>query len=186
MDQTNKDFMDKIYEMTRKTDAEIKKIIEVSQLEKHSDLRTLLMEELELTYGFANTLVHIMTKSDGASQAEGKSMSEVLNEIYKGKKSQFRPIHEALMKEINGFGAFEILPKRGYISLKRNRQFAMIGPKTNTRMEIGINLKDYVGTTRLVEQAKGSMCKFIVKLTKIEEVDSELLTWLKEAFDQSE
>ena len=40
--------------------------------------------------------------------------------------------HEKLMKEIRQFGEFEIVPKKGYVSLRRKKQFVMIGPKTNT------------------------------------------------------
>jgi len=94
-----------------------------------------------------------------------------------------RPIHEKLMKEIIKFGEFEIVPKKGYISLRRKKQFAMIGPKTNTRFEVGINAKDLKKNIRLLEQPKGSMCNFIVNLNNPHEVDSELVAWLKSAYE---
>lgn len=60
------------------------------------------------------------------------SADEVLASIYSGAKTSLRPIHEKLMELIMGFGEFEIVPKKTYISLRRARQFAMIGPATNT------------------------------------------------------
>ncbi len=185
MDKATQEFMDKIKTMTGKSYDEIDTLYKQSNLIKHSDIRSYFMQELQLSYGFANTLVHIITKSDGASMAEGKDVSTILDEIYSGRKSYFRPIHDLIMSKISEFGDFEILPKKGYLSLKRKRQFAIIGPKTNTRMEIGINLKDYQGTDRLIEQPKGSMCKFVVKIESVEDVDIELITWLQEAYDQS-
>jgi len=61
----------------------------------------------------------------------------------------------------------------------------MIGPKTNTRFEVGINATDFKKNARLSEQPKGSMCNYIVSLTDPQEVDSELIAWLKSAFEQA-
>ena len=94
-----------------------------------------------------------------------------------------RPIHEKLMKEISKLGDFEIAPKKGYVSLRRKRQFVMIGPKTNTRFEVGINTRDLKKSPRLREQPKGSMCNYIVNVTDPTEVDSELVAWIKSAYE---
>ena len=87
------------------------------------------------------------------------------------------------MKEIGKFGEFEVAPKKGYVSLRRKKQFAMIGPKTNTRFEVGLNAKDLRKNTRLLEQPKGSMCNYIIQLTDAKEVDAELLGWIKSAYE---
>jgi hypothetical protein len=87
------------------------------------------------------------------------------------------------MKEINKFGEFEIAPKKGYVSLRRKKQFAMIGPKTNRRFEVGINARDFKKNARLLEQPKGSMCNYIVNVTDSQEVDAELVAWLKSAYE---
>ena len=90
------------------------------------------------------------------------------------------------MNEINTFGEFEIVPKKGYVSLRRKKQFAMIGPKTNTRFEVGINAKDLKKNARLLEQPKGSMCNYIVNVSDAQEVNSELIGWIKSAFEGAE
>jgi hypothetical protein len=89
------------------------------------------------------------------------------------------------MEEILPFGEFEIAPKKGYVSLRRKRQFAMIGPASSTRVEVGINLKGVEPGERLLAQPPGSMCNFIVKLTAPEQVDVELIAWIHKAFDAS-
>jgi len=185
MDKTTQEFFDKMKELTGKTFDEIEALYLSTGLTKHSEVRSFFMDKLQLSYGYANTLVHLITKSDGTSMAEGKNMEELLEEIYDAKKLHLRPIHDTIMDKIHAFGDFDIVPKKGYLSLKRKRQFAMVGPKSSTRIEIGINLKDIEGTERLVEQPKGSMCKFIVKVQTLEDIDPELTGWLKEAYDQS-
>ncbi len=175
--------LDNIQKKTGMSLKELSSFIKKSGLSKHGAIRTMLMEKLGLGHGDANTLTHMVLKSDGTSAAEGKSTDAVLDEIYSGPKAAFRLIHEKLMKEINEFGEFEIVPKKGYVSLRRKKQFAMLGPKTNTRFEVGINAKDFKKNARLLEQPSGSMCNYIVNLSDAKEVDSELVAWIKSAYE---
>jgi hypothetical protein len=175
--------IDNIQKKTGKSLDQLAAIVKKSGLTKHGEIRDMLKQKLGLGHGDANTLVHVVLKSDGTRAAEGKSDDQVLDEIYTGAKAGFRPIHEKLMKEINKFGEFEIAPKKGYVSLRRKKQFAMIGPKTNTRFEVGINAKDFKKNARLLEQPKGSMCNYVVNLTDAKEVDAELIAWIKSAYE---
>ena len=175
--------LDNIQKKTGKTLNELAAIVKNSGLSKHGEIRDMLKEKLGLGHGDANSLVHAIFESDGTRAAEGKSEDAILDEIYSGAKSGFRPIHETLMKHIVKFGEFEIVPKKGYVSLRRKKQFAMIGPKTNTRFEVGINAKDLKKNDRLLEQPKGSMCNYIVQIKDAKDIDSELLAWIKTAFE---
>jgi len=175
--------LDNIQKKTGKSLDQLTAIIKKSGLTKHGEIRDYLKRELGLGHGDANAVVHAVLQSDGQRAAEGKSTDLVLDEIYSGAKAHMRPIHEKLMKEISKFGEFEIVPKKGYVSLRRKKQFAMIGPKTNTRFEVGINAKDFKKNARLLEQTKGSMSNYIVNLTEAKEVDSELVAWIKSAYE---
>jgi hypothetical protein len=177
--------LENIQKKTGKSLEELAAIARKSGLTKHGEIRDMFKEKLGLGHGDANTLVHVILKSDGTRAAEGKSMDAVLDEIYSGPKTAFRPIHERLMKEIGKFGEFEIVPKKGYVSLRRKKQFAMLGPKTNTRFEVGINAKDFKKNPRLLEQPKGSMCNYVVNVSDAKEVDTELVAWLKSAFEEA-
>jgi hypothetical protein len=87
------------------------------------------------------------------------------------------------MSKISKFGEYEMVPHKCYVNLKRKWQFPMIGSMMNTTMEISINLKEYHGTLKLMEQPKGNMYQFaVVIIRSVEEVDTELITWMHKAF----
>jgi t-SNARE complex subunit (syntaxin) len=179
--------LENIQKKTGKSLEELKALVKSSGLTKHGEIRDMLQRELGLGYGDASSLVHYALKSDGeqAAKEKGLSIEEVLAEIYTGPKASLRPIHDKLMESIDKFGEFEIAPKKGYVSLRRKRQFAMIGPATNTRVEVGINHKALVADDRLIEMPAGSMCNFKVKLTDPSEVDGDLISWIRQAYDSS-
>lgn len=172
---------------TGKSLDDLAKIVKKSGLTKHGEIRDMLKKELGLGHGDANTLTHVILKSDGASvtQEATSAGGDVLDTIYTGPKAHMRPIHEALMKKINTFGEFEVAPKKGYVSLRRKKQFAMIGPATNTRFEVGLNVKGLKAGGRLEELPAGGMCNYKVKLTDVSEVNDELYGWIKQAFDNA-
>ncbi len=183
LDKAVQTHLDNIQKKTGKSLDELAEIVRKSGLSKHGEIRGYLQSELGLSYGDANAVVHAVLKSDGQRAAEGKTGDAVLDEIYSGAKAGFRPIHDKLIEEINRFGEYEVVPKKGYVSLRRKKQFAIIGPKTNTRFEVGLNAKDLKKNARLLEQPKGSMCNYIVNLTDVKEVDSELIVWLKSSYE---
>jgi hypothetical protein len=174
-----------IEERTGKTLAQLATIVTSSGLTRHGELVAMLKKDLGMGHGDANTLVHHVLKSDGASAAEsaGKTAADVLDEMYAGAKAPLRHIHDRLMNAIDAFGEFEIAPKKGYVSLRRKKQFAMIGPATNTRVEVGLNMKDVPGPARLEAQKPGGMCQYKVKVTDPGEVDAELIAWIRRAYD---
>ena len=186
MDSLDKAVQTQIANIQKKTGMSLKQLTDLvrkSGLSKHGEIREMLKTKLGLGHGDANLIAHTALQSDGASAAKGKSTGAVLDEIYTGAKAAQRPIHEALMKHIHEFGDFEIAPKKGYVSLRRKKQFAMLGPKTNTRFEVGINIKGLKKSSRLLEQPSGSMCNYIIPLTDPKEVDAELIAWLKSAYE---
>jgi hypothetical protein len=176
-----------IEKRTGKSLDELAKVITSSRLTKHGEIRDMLKKDLGMGHGDANTLVHVVLKSDGASAADasGSSIDDVLAGIYVGPKAHLRPIHDRFMGAIASFGPFEIAPKKGYVSLRRKKQFAMIGPGTNTRIDLGLNMKDVPGTDRLLAQPPGGMCQYKVRLTTPDEVDRQVIDWVRRAYDSA-
>jgi len=187
LDQARETQLKNIQAKTGKSLAELTALIQNSGLTKHGEIREMLMRELGLGYGDATMLVHFALQTDGqtAAEAKGASIDEVVDEIYTGPKADLRPIHDRLMEAINQFGEFEVVPKKGYVSLRRKRQFAMIGPATKTRLEVGINSKELEATDRLISMPPGGMCQFKVNVTESSQVDNELIDWIKRAYDSA-
>jgi hypothetical protein len=145
----------------------------------------MLKSDLGMGHGDANTLVHTYLNAAVGSASDPASSDDVLDQIYAGPKAALRPIHDRLMSAIDEFGDFEVAPKKAYISLRRKKQFATIGPATNTRVEVGLNMKGVKGTDRLIELPAGQMCQYKVKVTDTAEVDKELVNWIRQAFDSA-
>ena len=177
-----------IEKRTGKSLAELAALVKGSGLAKHGELVTMLKSTLGMGHGDANTLVHTVLKSDGqsAAAAQGLSGDQVLDGLYVGPKAALRPIHDALLVALRKLGAFEEAPKKTYVSYRRKKQFAMIGPATNSRVEVGLNMKGVPATDRLQELPPGQMCSYKVKLTGVQEVDPELLGWIRKAYDAAE
>ncbi len=172
---------------TGKTLDQLYAIIKKSGLAKHGEIRDMLKKDLGMGHGDANTVVHFYMKSTepASAQASSASPDAALDAIYSGAKAHFRPIHDKLMAAINEFGDFEIAPKKTYVSLRRKKQFVMIGPATNTRFEVGLNMKGVKATARLLALPPGGMCQYKVNLNDAKEVDKELIDWIKQAYESA-
>ena len=150
--------------------------------EKHGEIVKHLKADHGVTHGFANLIAAKFREqaTGGAPQA-----TDLVSAQYAGAKAGLRPIYEALVSAAEKLGAdVEVSPKKTYVSLRREKQFALIQPSTKTRVDLGLNMKGAATTDRL--EASGSfnaMCSHRVRLTEPADVDGELAGWLKAAYD---
>jgi hypothetical protein len=159
---------------------ELRHMIAGSGLHKHGEIRSWLMGELALGYGDANALAHLALKEQAPAATPD---DDPLDAIYAGPKAALRPLHERVMAELRRLGTFEVAPKKTYLSLRRRKQFAMLGPATKDQIEIGLNVKELPAHPRLKPQPAGKMCNFTLRLSQASEVDATLRAWLRAAFD---
>ena len=153
--------------------------------QKHGQIVKLLKTDHGMTHGFANLVAHKTLKSDAGS-AEGGD-DALVDAQYAGPKADLKPIYDALIKAVKALGKdVEIAPKKTYVSLRRNKQFALIQPSTKTRVDLGINLKDEPASGRLEKSGSfNAMVSHRVKLEKPQDVDKDVKAWLKKAYSQS-
>jgi predicted transport protein len=123
-------------------------------------------------------------KVRAADAGSAESEDQLLADQYKGKES-LRPIYEKLLKEISKLGKdIEIAPKKAAVSFRRKRQFALVQPSTKTRIDLGLKIKDKEQAGRLEGSGPfGTMCTHRIKLADPKEVDKEVLSWIKEAYE---
>jgi predicted transport protein len=115
-----------------------------------------------------------------------ETTEDLLVNQYKGKEG-LKPIYEALLKVVESFGNdVTIKPKKTSVSCIRKKQFALIKPATKTRIDLGLKLKEVPTTERLENSGPfGSMCTHRVRLENKNQVDTELIHWLQEAYNKA-
>jgi hypothetical protein len=155
---------------------------------KVGERRSWLMETFKLGFGDANTVALTIGKlpeelAVGPTPSTGPSGDNPLDIIYSGAKAHLYPLHEGVIAVVSKFGSFEQAPKKGYISLRRKKQFAMVGPATKDTIEIGLNAKNLPVHVRLKSLPPGGMCQATTRITSLKEIDATLVGWIKQAFD---
>jgi len=164
---------------TGKTFAQLCSLIAGTGLTKVGEQRTMLMARLGLGYGDANMLALLAKQAAASATAD----ADPLDAIYIGPKAPLRDLHERLSAEIDKLGAYEKAPKKAYISMRRKKQFAMLGPATKDQVELGLNAKQLPASARLKSLPSGGMCQYTVRLSRPSEIDAELMGWIRTAYD---
>lgn len=176
--------LENLQKRSGKTLHELYAVIRKSGLGKHGEIRDMLKRDLDMGHGDANTVVHFYLKEQGGGLTDGAGApGNPLDRIYSGAKAELRPIHDRVMAAVEAFGPFEAAPKKAYVSLRRKKQFATLGPPAKNRVEVGLNMKGVAGTERLLALPPGGMCQYKVNLTDPDEVDAELIGWIRQAYD---
>lgn len=182
MDNAAQTMIDNLHKNTGKTLEQWIEIVMKENFEKHGEIIKFLKEKHKFTHGFANLVAHKTRSSDAGSV---KNTDDLIVSQYQGKE-HFKPIYKKLIAEILSFGNdIEIAPKNTYVSLRRKKQFAILNPATKTRFEIGINLKGQEPTDKLEAEKPNSMCSHKIKIADISEINTEILNWIKTAYENA-
>jgi len=184
IEQAIQTMIQNLKEKTGKSLEEWVKIAKASKLEKHSEVIKFLKTNHGLGHGYANLVAHTLK---GQSDEGKAAADDPVAAQYAGEKAGLKPIYDALIKAVTKFGKdVEISPKKTYVSLRRNKQFALIQPTTKTRVDVGINLKGVAPAGKL--EASGSFNAMVSHRVRVEtanDVDKDLIGWLKQAYEQS-
>ena len=158
------------------------KVVKATKLDKHKAIMDHLKAEHGFTHGFANFVALKSREADAGSINDDTSVTSQ----YAGKEV-LKPIYDELLSRIGKFGDdITITPKKDSVSLIRKRQFALIKPATKTRIDLGLKIKNKPTDGRLESSGPfGTMCTHRIRLEHKDEIDAEVIEWIKEAYEQS-
>jgi hypothetical protein len=181
MDKAEQTMLDNLHKNTGKSLEEWISFVNGKSFAKHGEIMKYLKEEIGLTHGFANLIALKTLKSDAGS-VENKD--DLIQSQYKGKE-HFLPIYEKLVSEIQKFGSdIEFAPKMANVSVRRKKQFVLLHPITKTRFEIGINYKGQEPSGKLLASGN-AMCTHKININTLEDIDAEVIDWLKQAYEHA-
>jgi hypothetical protein len=148
---------------------------------KTGEIVAWLKEDFGLGQGHAMAIVLAFREEN----APKLTLDERIKNFFIGNRSNWRATYDQLMHNLQEFGSDVTAdPTDTYISiLKGNKKFAVIG-FTSDRMDLGIKLKGVEPRGRF--EASGSWNSMVthrVRILSPVQVDSEVLTWLKNAYD---
>jgi hypothetical protein len=149
---------------------------------KHGDIVQHLKAEHSMGHGYANLIAHSLRGNVGS---DAPAADDLISSQYAGDKAALLPIYNKLIAAVGRFGAdVEVAPKKTYVALRRAKQFALLQPSTKTRLDVGIQLKGVPIGERLESSGSfNAMVSHRVRVEFVEEIDAELIGWLKLAYD---
>ncbi len=152
---------------------ELTSAIGASGLTKHPEVVAMLKQRYGMTHGAAHRVSLLARDRLGHGTTSGpKTVTESSSAIY-----------DALLDVARAFGDdVEVAPKKGYVSLRRRKQFAMLQPGAKW-VNVGLILDARKPTARL-EDAKGWNALFThrVRVASVADIDSQLKAWFRDAY----
>jgi hypothetical protein len=146
---------------------------------RHGEIVAWLKAEHGLTHGAANRVALVALAANEPEPA-GSDREAAL---YAGAKSALLPVHAGLMDAVRSLGPdIEVAPKKGYLSIRRRKQFAMIKPAAG-HVDLGLILPDRAATDRLESAATfNALFTHRIRVRTVDEIDGELRAWLASAY----
>lgn len=112
--------------------------------------------------------------------------AEELIEAQYADRMHLRPILDAILNASTGLGEVIIQARKGYISLVTPRRtFARVQATTKNRVDLALRLDGYAPGGRLKPSKISETTNLQVSLTTPEDVDTEVLEWLHQAYEHS-
>ena len=113
--------------------------------------------------------------------------SDWVEAMFAGKKAALRPVYDSLLALGLSLGPdVKACPCKTIVPLYRRHVFAQLKPTANTRLDLGLALRDLPAGGRLIDTGgllKKDRITHRVALAKVEDIDDDVRTWLQNAYD---
>jgi predicted transport protein len=147
------------------------------------------VEWLKQVYGLGHVTAALIVEEALRPADHAEPTDEELVEAqYAGEKAKLRPIYDRVMAAVQSLGPdVEIGVRQTYVAFSRGRQFGLIQASTKSRVDLMFTLPGVEPTDRLkpAGSAGSGRTTHKVALTSPDEVDSEVLGWLRQAYESA-
>lgn len=148
-------------------------IVNASGLSKHSEVVAMLKAKYGLKHGAAHRLSLVARERSGPAVVGTASLAP-----------RVKPTYDRLLDTVRTLGDdVEQVPKKGYLSLRRRKQFAMLQAGAQW-VNVGLILHQTDPGERLEPAASwNALFTHRVRVRSAGDVDAEFLGWLRAAYD---
>lgn len=133
--------------------------------------------------GYAQTL--LVMERFGYPAFVTTSAEDLISAQY-ADRIRLRPIYDELVSAASGFGEVIIQARKTYVSLvSPRRTFARVQPTTKSRVDLGLRLDGLKPGGRLKPSTIHETMRLQIGIASRDEVDAEVIAWMKKAYDQN-
>jgi hypothetical protein len=155
-------------------------VVRKSGLTKHAEVVAMLKRDHGLSHGAAHR-VALTVREGMAERGPEEHGVDPVKALFGARRAHLLPIVDALLATIRKNGEHEIAPKKGYVSLRRRKQFAMLKPAA-AHVDLGLVLPGVPSGGRLESAATfNALFTHRVRVKSVEDIDPELKRWLQDA-----
>ena len=113
------------------------------------------------------------------------SASELIDGQFKD-RPQLRPIFDAILKAVEGLGEVTVQARKTYVSIVSSRRtFARVQPTTKDRVDLALRLEGQKAGGRLKPSKIHETMPVQIGLNGPKDVDSEVIRWLRKAYEEN-
>ena len=175
-------YLDNIQARTGKTPADFRVLADEKGLTKYPEVLAWLKTDFGLGHGHANAIAQLLVNAD-KFQA---SPEDTLAAHFTGDKAHWRETYDLFKEKLAGLGeGVGLVPTRSYISLLRgDRKFGILQISSANCIDLGIKLKGISPTARLESAGRwNNLVTHRVRISDPDQMDTEVLSWLKQAYE---
>jgi hypothetical protein len=157
-------------------------LIRASGVSGHGEIVAMLKARYGLRHAAAHRLALISKTASNPVAVD----DDPVETLYRGRITGLRSLHDQLMNVIISLGDdVEVAPKKGYLSLRRRKQFAMVKPAAN-HLDVGLVLPDHPVTVRFESASTfNALFSHRVRVCSEADIDGEMTDWLRRAFERA-
>ncbi|MFN8377665.1 MAG: DUF4287 domain-containing protein [Anaerolineae bacterium] len=176
-------YLDNVQAKTGLTPADFIRLANEKGLKKHGEIVAWLKADYGLGHGHAQAITKVILEAD----APKVTREEKIDQHFKGAKSVWLPVYERLYEQVRQFGGdVGTAPTSTYISFVRDGRKFTIVAVTAARMDIGIKRKGVPAEGRYESAGTwNAMVTHRVQVTDPSQVDDDLVSWLRLAYEDA-